>query len=477
MLAKYGPIQLAGKLVPGVIGFAVAAALTRLVSPEEYGVYGLCMAVAQFTTLAGFAWLGLSVARFAAGRPTDPSFNSSVLALFAVLVLISAAAALVSLLPGIGLGPTIATGLFGAVAFAYLDLRSSFHTAALEFVPLFVLNLCRAVAGAVAGILVAYGGGGGLAVFSASSAAMMIACLLSGRRGLALAGFSVDPAVIKRLCRFGLPIAASLVLFAASAWSDRVILAARSGTAAVGYFTAATVIVQNTLQLAAAAIGSVAYPLAVVAYESGGHPAADRQLARNLLALLGFLLPGAVGLCLLAPNIAGVLVGKDYRDAVIALTPWLAAGALLSGIRGNFVEHAFHLTRSTWHFTGIALVTAAVNLAALLALIPRFGYLGAGVASFGTAAAGLLYAWFASRRVYRMPFPSRDVAKLLLATLAMAIVLELLDDLRGAAALCVQIAAGGLAYAGAAVALDLLSLRRSTVEKVSRWLVAVGGAR
>ena len=104
-----------------------------------------------------------------------------------------------------------------------------------------------------------------------------------------------------------------------------------------------------------------------------------------------------------------------------------------------------------------------VNFAALLSLVPRYGYVGAGLASLATAIAGFLHALIASWRVYPMPLPFWDIAKILAAVVAMAAVLEPLVSLRGMAALCLQIAAGGAVYGAVIFALNILNLRHAAL--------------
>jgi O-antigen/teichoic acid export membrane protein len=473
MLAKYGLIQLLGKFFPGVIGFIVAGALTRLLSPDEYGIYGLAMALAQFVALGAFGWLGLSVVRMAASGPRDRGFESSVRALFGIITAAATSGGMVLyfILAGESYAPIIAAGVLGSIVVASLDLKSSFHTADFDFVAVLAINVVRAAAGAVVAVTVAYLGGTGLSVFLGSSVAMLAACLVSRQR-FARRSFVPDLTIIRRICAFGIPIAGSLALFAVSAWTDRLVLSLYSGPAAVGFYTAGMIIVQNTLQWTAQAIGSAAYPLAVVAYENGGRLASDRQLEQNFVALLCFLLPGAIGFCMLAPNIAEVLVGRDYRDAVIALTPLLAAASVISGFRGNFVDHCFQLTGKTWHYMSIAVVTTVINLAALLTLVPHYGYMGAGFASLATGVAGLVYALIASRHVYRIPFPVREIAKVVIAASIMALALCFVDGLRGGAALCLQIGIGAATYIGASLTLNLLNLREPAASLLARWITA-----
>lgn len=474
MLAKYGSIQLLGRLLPGLIGFLAAAILTRLLPPEQYGAYGLALALSQLLALAAFGWLGLSITRMATGRSIDARFVNSVFALFAVPAasagIAGACAFLLPLAPG--MAAMAAAAVAGSIVFAYLDVSSSFLTAALDFGGFFTLNVSRAVVGAAMTCAAAYWIRDGRAVFACSLLATLAVCLLFPRRARASVRCGIDRQVVARLFGFGMPIAASLTLFSLSAWSDRLILGIDAGIAAVGFYTAATVVVQYTLQMVAQAIGSAAYPLAVLAYDSGNRLVSDRQLTQNFIALVGVLVPGAVGLSLLAPNVVAVFVGPSYREAVIHLTPLLASAAVSSGTRSNFVDHAFQLTGSTWHYFWISASMAAVNLVALILLVPRYSYMGAGAAVVLTEFTGLAHAVLAARRVYRLPFPARDTAKVAAGVLAMAVALVPFADLSGTIALAGQIALGMTTYALALWSLNLLNLRQATMTTLLRWLTA-----
>lgn len=467
-------MQLTGKFLPGLIGFAVAALLTRLISPHDYGVYGLITAMAQLVALALFGWLGLSVMRHAVGHTQDPRFKASVLALFgAIALFVLACGAASSLLPiEPGYAGIVYAAAFGGIVFAFLDLKGSLYAADLDFASFLVLNIARAGLSAAAAIAVAWYGGDGLVVAVASFVATLVVCLLARGRRDRPVDFALDRDVVRSLCDFGLPLGGGLVLFAISGWIDRPVLEAYAGTAAVGLYTATVIIIQNTVQLASSAIGSAGFPLAVAAYESGVRGQLERQLEQNFIALAGFLLPAATGLCLLAPNIAEVLVGRDYREAVVALTPLLATAAVLSGIRGNFIDHSFQLTGATGHSVWIALGMAATNIGALLLLVPLYGYIGAGVASVVTAAVGLAHALIASRRVYRLPFPALEAMKVIVAVIAMGLALMPVLQLRGSPGLVVQVGIGTLTYVAAVFSLNILDLRRVAMSRLLDWFAA-----
>ncbi len=474
MLAKFGSIQLLGRFLPGLIGFLLAAGLTRVLPPEQYGTFGLALALSQLFALGVFGWLGLSITRLATGRTLEFRFATSVFTVFVVPAALACFASGLSFLLPLpeGAAAMIAAVAVGSVVLGYFDVNSAFLTAALDFRGFLALNLSRAATGAVVVLAAAYLTHKGLAAFAVSLMVTVFVCVVFPRRVRICLRSGVDREVLTRLIRFGMPIAASLSLFSLSAWSDRLFLGIYAGIAAVGFYTAATVVVQNSLQMVSQAIGSAAYPLAVLAYDSGNRLVSNRQLEQNFIALIGVLLPGAVGLSLLAPNIVAVLVGPSYREAVIRLTPLLASAAVISGIRSNFIDHAFQLTGSTWHYFWISAGMAVVNLVALIVLVPHFGYMGAGGAVILTELTGLIHALLAARQVYRMPFPLHDAAKVAAGVSAMAVALMPFMHLSGGVALSGQIALGLAVYVLALWSLNLLNLREMTMSTLQRWLTA-----
>lgn len=463
MLIKFSAFQLIGKFVPGLIGLAAAAVLTRILPPDEFGIYGLVAAIAQMTVLAAFSWLGVTVMRLASGHPDDPRFRASALAVFA-----SVAAAIAASAGGFALSPfaggyagVVAAALFATLVLAYFDLRGAFYAAACNFAPPMRFNITRALAGAGAAIAAAQWWGEGLAASVAASAAAFLVLLATGRIEH-LRRLEIDHESVRKVVAFGGPLVAGFALVAVATLSDRLVLDFFGGKSAVGLYAAGVVLVSSTLQLGGNAVGSAGFPLVVRAYDDGGQGGADEQLRLNAVLLLGFLLPGGAGLSILAPNIAEVLVGPWYREALVELMPFLAGAAVIFSIRANWVDHCFHLAGATRKLAEMAGVMAFVSLAALFGLVPRYGHLGAGAASLVTAAAGLGYAVHLSRRVYKLPFPWRDAVKIALAVAFMAVALSWLRDFRGLPALLGQISLGGLVYLAAVFVLNPVGVRSRT---------------
>jgi O-antigen/teichoic acid export membrane protein len=468
VIFRYSLLQILGRFIPGLLAFFLAALLTRYLTPAEYGVYGLMGAIAQFVFIAAFGWLGLAVTRFSTASSSAESLLATAFALFAAISLIAlAVGAIIALLgPAPDRGIIIAAAIAGGVTLAFFDLKCSFFSASFKFRKSLWFNVTRAGCGFVFAIAAARVDGSGLGVFLGTCGGVLVAApffrILPRRPPL-----RIDPQLVLRLLGFGLPLALSLVLFAISAWTDRLVLQEGVGPAAVGYYSAAAVIVQNTVQMIGSAVGSAALPLAVRAYETGRGTSRE-QLEQNLLVLCGCLIPAGIGLAAIAPNMAEVLIGPEFRQEVAAMTPILASAAVFNGVRANFVDHSFHISRKTRQFFWIALVAAIVNLVALLLLVPRYGVMGAAWASLLTAVTAFAHATLAARRAYPLPFPVREMGKLGAAVLMMVVVLEATAAYRGGLALVFQIASATLIYGAAIFSLNLGNLLRAVFSAKDR---------
>src|SRR5690606_30955381 len=87
MLIKHGAIYLLSRIVPGLVAFASLVVYTRLLSPDEYGVYVLVIATVTLVQAIGFSWLDLSLLRILPAHKSSPEpLLAAVLWLFLFLV-------------------------------------------------------------------------------------------------------------------------------------------------------------------------------------------------------------------------------------------------------------------------------------------------------------------------------------------------------------------------------------------------------
>ncbi len=182
------------------------------------------------------------------------------------------------------------------------------------------------------------------------------------------------------------------------------------------------------------------------------------------------MLPAALGITALSRNLAYVMVGKSFAPTVIELAPWLSVASAIWTVRAYYFDSAFHLARNTRPLVMVMSVTLAANVALDFWLIPWKGELGAAIGSCAALSAGFVVAVIASRKVYKLPLPMKEIAKVAAGAAIMYLALQPVAGFRGAGALLLQLTIGSLVYLIAIVELDVLRSRQWLVRQFTGWL-------
>jgi O-antigen/teichoic acid export membrane protein len=276
-----------------------------------------------------------------------------------------------------------------------------------------------------------------------------------------------DRVTARSIIIFGLPMAVSMAMSGLTNSGTRALVEGLDSTAALGVFTAAYMIVQNTLAAIAAGVASAAYPLAVRAVDGGDPVVARRQLLANGEMLLTIVAPIAVGMALTADGIAEILVGPHFQSGLAELTPWMAAGTFFAVIRANYLDHAFQLGKRPHLQIRVTAFAAVWAIGLCVWLVPHQGPTGAAIAITVAMAFSCVHAWFAGKRAYPLPFPSVAFAKVGTACAVMAAMVLAVPG-HGTGVFVTKVGLGGAGYAAIAVATDLLGLRRTLLDRWAR---------
>ncbi len=236
---------------------------------------------------------------------------------------------------------------------------------------------------------------------------------------LSLAVYSIGTSVVRSgaastgrslTLRSAAPFAVNGVLSTAYNRSDVVLLPALATLAQLRAYAPASRI-QDALYLIPGSIGLVALPYLSRTWAARGSTVDVARVVRRLVALgLAVCLPAALLLSLFAGTVLRLFLGPNYEEATTAVRilvwflPFAALGApLLAGLI------AIGRAKDTVVVFG---VTFAGALALHIALDPRFGAVGAAIASLMRDPLGLLAAVVLCRRCgilrLRMPASSRE---------------------------------------------------------------------
>jgi O-antigen/teichoic acid export membrane protein len=254
-------------------------------------------------------------------------------------------------------------------------------------------------------------------------------------------------------------VALSLVLALALATTDRFLIASFLGDAAVGVYHAGYSLANRTLDVMFIWLGAAGGPALIVALERGGHDALQKAAREQGALMLALTLPASVGLALVARPLADVMLGPALRDGAAAVTPWIAASALFSGLTTYYTHQAFTLGRRTGLLLLAMAVPAALNLVLNVILIPRLGLTGALVATTCSYGVGLVVSISLGRLAQPLPLPWGAIARAGLAAAAMGVVVASLPSLGGLAELALKAGVGAVAYGLAAFLLDVADAR------------------
>jgi O-antigen/teichoic acid export membrane protein len=452
---------LGARLIPNFLGMGTIAILTRLLDPPEYGIYALGVSITFFVTLSVFEWLGLSVLRMMpAAKDADLLLGTILTCFYGLCGLCAAAGTLAILLLGhqIDAGLTIACTA-AVFASAWFELKQRLQLAELRDVEYLWMSAARGLITMAVVCATAYLFRNPALIMVGLALSIVIASSIVKERRLTIRNWRFDWTMCGALFRFGFPLSISVGLATILMSVDKWMLQALSGPQAVGLFTAATFVGQMPISALAAGIGSSAYSMVVRAVEFHSPESARAQLAENFIVLIGSIVPGAAGIIALSHNLTHLMVGAAYWQSAIDLVPWLSAAAIFYSVRAFYVDTAFQLAHHNSPLIWTMLGTVAVNVVLDFQLIPVFGELGAAIGSCIALFVGLVVGAVASRRVFRLPVPLADTAKVLASTAIMFSVLRELSGYSGAMALAGQIIMGLLIYAAGIIALNVLGVR------------------
>ncbi len=423
-LLGYLPVNIA----QAVAGFGGIFLLTRLLTPEDYGRYGLAMAVMMFFHSIFFTWLEAAMARFYARAEAEGNLQSQLTSAYGALAVL---AVVCGILGGFGimLLPLSATfqtilgfALAAAILRAGLNLTMQARRAAREVSRYSLIEFFHITTGFTLGILLvvatdlrAAGPFAGIALAAGMALAFDLPRMLVRAKG-----GSFSAAELKVFALYGLPISLSLVLEYALSSADRFLIAGYLGTASVGVYTAGYGLANRTLDIIFVWAGMAAAPLTIAALEHGGLEDA-RKMARKAFGFMALLtFPAATGLALVAAPLAAVMTGPAFREQAATIIPWIALAGLMNGVMTYYLHEAFTLSKRTGVMAAVMAFPAVLNIILNIILLPRLGLQGAVIATVIAYFAGMVLSAIVGRRYFPLPLPYKAAAKTLAACFVMA---------------------------------------------------------
>jgi O-antigen/teichoic acid export membrane protein len=459
MLARQTAVYFAANLFSAVFGLANTMIFTRLFAVTVYGDYLLGFAFATLLVSVLGSALKLAILREQARGGDIRGIVLAALLLFLPAVPVFYAGGRL-----FGLEPLVAaTSTLLALAMSLFEIGQDVLRAEQKTTAFLRGTIVRALAVSALGVGVALLAENGAALLASSSCAYLLAATLFWRAAWGSARPAFDRQRLRAIAMAGAPFTLSMSLMALATVADRFLLAELAGVGAAAEYAASLDLVRQALILPAVSVSAAFVPMAVRLLADEGETAARAALARSLELLLAAALPACVGLALVSPQLADLLLGPDFRATARFAMPVLAMAVAFQILTQQYVHTSFLLSNRNLFYLVNTGSILAFNLIVSSLLILRFGLAGAVWGRLAAEMFGFANAYLLSRRAFVLPFPPARIARVGAATAAMALVVWSLSAEAAAlpplAGLALLVAAGMGAYAASAVALDIAELR------------------
>lgn len=458
MLIKNSIIYGIMSIVRGVLAFLVVTIYTRLLSPSEYGDYAVLIALVGFTDSLVFMSVRHAIMRNITHAQKDGDHAYLMNAVFVYVLGSLACLAVFFFLTGSDffnnlehknlysfLGFMVASEAFSQLVIIMARIR-------LQNILFFSLNIMRSIISVCAGAILI---GGGLGVMGAVYSFLLSASLSCVVGVIGTPDFRklriamLNSKIMRDIVAFGLPLVFVLSVQSAVFVTDRLMLDHLIGGDVVGLYSAAQDIPTRLINMLIVSIHVAAYQLAVHKLDHEGEEACKAQLRQNYMLLLGVGLPATVGMIVLAPGLANVLLGLKFRPFFIDYIVFFAPMAFMN----SFLQHYFVLSFNFAKKNHMMIVPFTGALA-INAVLGYFGiyYLGVEGAILGAFAAYVFLIAMTivlARDIFRMPVPFVPTVQIAAATFLMAVIVRAADFGGTIFALVASAIIGAAVYAGA----------------------------
>jgi O-antigen/teichoic acid export membrane protein len=161
----------------------------------------------------------------------------------------------------------------------------------------------------------------------------------------------------------------------------------------------------------------------------------------------------------LAPALAGALLGSEFRGAATQLMPVVALGVFFGGLKAYYFDTAFQFGERTAEIVRVGVVAAMLNIGLNLVWIPAHGAEGAAWATVTAYVVACVLSAWRGRRVFELPLPWGAWLKVAAVTAVMCVAIWPWRAAQSWVALTAAITLGVAVYGGGLLVLDVEGVR------------------
>ena len=418
-LLKYAPVQ----IFAAISVFALISIHTKLLTTTEYGMLALMLLTVEVVRAVAAQWVNSSMLRLLPSKKEEEYEHFAAIATSIIFCCTLPALALVIL----GLYLTDLLTFYTFIATFLLFLTKAFYLFYLELARVMErLNQYRVAVLTQSIMAIVFTGG--LLFFYPDTLSALCALFLSyiaaGSIVFKPLKFSISKlrtADAQAIFSYGLPLMASGLVAAISSRLDRYFIADHLNLAQTGIYAAISNILLGIGALIFMVVALPSYPELTKKINNKAELYKAHGEYLTLLCLIA--LPALVGFCLLAEPIMQLLLSEEYLSQGSTIIYILCAGVFVVNLKAHYIDHGLQFSLNTKYLPRISVFSLVVNLTLLITLIPLYGLIGAASAFFIASLISFSVALFLSiKKGYKYIVP-RQVYKIIISTICMAIFL------------------------------------------------------
>lgn len=431
-IVKNAGLLLLSEMIGKGLSFFLVIAITSYLGAEGLGKYSFAFAfVGLFSVFSDFGLSTYIVREVARNKEEARKYASSMLALKLVLAVITTVLPII-IVHFIEDSPEVRMSVYiAAIATGFLYMTSVFGTLFAAYERLqhqAMINVVERILTVGLGLLLLWQGAGLLGLMSAYLASylavMVIAWVIAFRKTTAF-GLSFDTAFWKELLKSSMPFWFTTIFITIYFRIDTVLLQMMTNYEQVGWYNAAYKALDALYFIPGAIITSV-FPV-MSRFHIDNRKMLQTLYEKAFYYLLLLAIPIAAGITLLSDRIINLIYIGKVPEAGIALQILIWAEAII--FVSSLVGYLLNAINKQLIFTYVTAVAAIINITINLFLIPKYGYVGASIATVATELFVLLLLYHqATKNGYTISLV-KVFLKPSMAALAMSAAILMLDFL------------------------------------------------
>lgn len=454
--------------------FSILAVIvwTHFLDPADLGRYSLVIAVQEFTFLFLLWWSTYTLRSLGEWNDADRRQQFQRTEGFVLSFVACLQAIIVTILVLLAVDRSANVTLILASVFVAIGRSLVLYLAdrarTSQQIGLYtVLQISWSVLGFVLGLslVLAFGSSAVWPLLGTAVAQLAAAAYVMWRANVRPFALRPDPEVIRAAAKFGLPMLGAALLTWIAMYGNRFIIEIFLGHAAVGQFLAGTELAERGTFFAITLAGSATLPLAIQEMRESGIAAGMRRLKTGSIAVLGLMVPTAVGISVLAVPISQILIGSAYREVSAVLLPIAACSGLVHGAWCALPAQALILLKRTPLLVFASAITAILTVVFTIILIQWIGTVGAAYARLAALSLAFITICYVCISRFGMLVPGWELVRMLVCAALMAVVLRAIPQPTTLFGLAAAIVLGAAVYLSAAA----LLFRNEIRPVAARW--------